>query len=222
MRVIRTSAKCLEGLAYSRTVGPVISGKRHTLWPMGATEVIRTRLTPEIRARVATVTQTEALTEAAWLRRLVLRELQANRTRHQDPQALAARGPCSTCHSSTSRLNVRLRTEDRLLLHERAAARGMAAATYVSVLVRVHLRAIIPLPKYELLALKHTVSELGAIGRNLNQIARAANVGSPIAGVGRDEFKAILKVCEALRDHTKGLIKVNTASWAAGHAEAED
>ena len=25
-----------------------------------------------------------------------------------------------------------------------------------------------------------------------------------------------------LRDHTKGLIKVNTASWAAGHAEAED
>ena len=25
--------------------------------------------------------------------------------------------------------------------------------------------------------------------------------------------------CEALRDHTKGLIKANTASWAMGYAE---
>ena len=188
---------------------------------MGVTEVIKTRLTPEIRARVATVTQTEVLTEAAWLRRLILRELQANHTRHQDPQALTARGPCSTRHGSTSRLNVRLRTEDRLLLRERAAVRGMAAATYVSMLVRSHLRDLAPLPKDELLALKRAVGELGAVGRNLNQIARAANEGSRIAGVGREEFRAILKICEALRDHTKNLIKANTASWATGHAEPE-
>jgi len=118
-----------------------------------------------------------------------------------------------------SRLYLRLRREDRLLLHERAATRGMASATYVSVLVRSHLRAIVPLPKAELAALKQAVSELGAIGRNLNQITRAANQGARIAGPGRDEFKAILKVCEALRDHTKSLIKVNTASWACGYAE---
>lgn len=97
----------------------------------------------------------------------------------------------------------------------------MAAATYVSVLVRSHLRDLAPLPKEELLALKRTVSELGAVGRNLNQIARAVNGGSRIAGVGREEFRAILKVCEALRDHTKNLIKANTASWARGHAEPE-
>jgi len=29
----------------------------------------------------------------------------------------------------------------------------------------------------------------------------------------------MLKICEALRDHTKGLIKANTASWATGYAE---
>jgi hypothetical protein len=27
-------------------------------------------------------------------------------------------------------------------------------------------------------------------------------------------------VCEALRDHTKDLIKANTASWACGYAES--
>jgi mobilization protein NikA len=189
---------------------------------MGATEVIKTRLTPETKARVAEVTQAELLTEANWLRRLILRELQANRTAHRASEMVALRGRRSMRGGPISRLNVRLQTEDRQLLHERAAARGMAAATYVSVLVRAHLRSLAPLPKDELMALKMAVSELGAVGRNLNQIARAANEGSRISGVGRDDFKAILKICEALRDHTKGLIKVNTASWAAGHAESED
>jgi hypothetical protein len=95
----------------------------------------------------------------------------------------------------------------------------MASATYVSVLVRAHLRSLTPLPKDELVALKRAVSELGAIGRNLNQIARAANQGTRVVGVGHNEFGAILKICEALRDHTKSLIKANAASWRSGHAE---
>jgi hypothetical protein len=189
---------------------------------VGATEVIKTRLTPETKARVAEVTQVELLTEAIWLRRLILKELQAKHTAHRASETVVLRGRCSTRRGPVSRLNVRLRTEDRLLLHERAAARGMAAATYVSVLVRAHLRSLAPLPKDELMALKQAVSQLGAVGRNLNQIARAANQGSRISAGGRDDFKAILTICEALRDHTKGLIKANAASWAMGHAEAED
>jgi hypothetical protein len=189
---------------------------------VGATEVIKTRLTPETKARVAAVTQAEMLSEAVWLRRLVLREVHAAQPGHVAADALATRGRCSAHWGASCRLNVRLRTADRLLLHERAAARGMAAATYVSVLVRAHLRSLAPLPKGELMALKRAVGELGAVGRNLNQIARAVNEGSRISSLGRDDFKAILKICEALRDHTKGLIKVNTASWAAGHAESAD
>ena len=189
---------------------------------MGATEVIKTRLTREDKARVSAVTKAELLSESVWLRRLVLRALLAVRSEHAAGEALRARGRCSTHRGAASRLNVRLRTEDRLLLHERAAARGMASATYISVLVRSHLRSLAPLPKEELLALKRAVAELGAVGRNLNQIARAANEGRPIAGIGRDEFRAILKVSEALRDHTKDLIKTNTASWSCGHAEPAD
>src|SRR2546430_13347000 len=41
-----------------------------------------------------------------------------------------------------------------------------------------------PLPKDELAALKHAVGELGAVGRNLNQIARAVNQGARVAGPG--------------------------------------
>ena len=193
---------------------------------MGATEILRTRVTPETKARVAEVTQARLLTESIWLRQLILRELLAvdsgnRRERHADALVQTARGRCSDRRRLGSGLYVRLRQEDRLLLHERAAARGMASATYVSVLVRSHLRSLAPLPKDELVALKRAVSELGAVGRNLNQIVRAANQGAPVGGVGQDEFRAILKICGALRDHTKNLIEANSTSWTSGHAESQ-
>ena len=166
------------------------------------------------------------MTESIWLRQLILRELQVvesedRRAHRGDAPVAAVRGQCSTRRTLGSGLYVRLRQDDRLLLHERAAARGMASATYVSVLVRSHLRSLAPIPKDELIALKQAVSELRAAGRNLNQLACAANGGARVAGVGHDEFRAILKICEALRDHTKALIKSNAASWASGHAETQ-
>jgi hypothetical protein len=97
----------------------------------------------------------------------------------------------------------------------------MPSATYVSVLVRAHLRNLSPLPKDELAALKRSVAELGAIGRNLNQLARAANSGDRVDAPGREDLRAMLKVCEALRDHVKGLIKANVNAWDVGHAESE-
>ena len=174
---------------------------------MTATDILKTRVTPEMKARVVEATQAELLTEAVWLRRLVAKELREGQGNglplHQAIERHAgAGGPCSKHLGRASRLYVRMRREDRLLLHERAAARGMASATYVSVLVRSHLRALTPLPKGELAALKQAVGELGAIGRNLNQITRAVNQGARVTGPGRAEFEAVLKVCEALRDVT--------------------
>ena len=52
----------------------------------------------------------------------------------------------------------------------------MRPATYVSVVIRSHLRQLTPLPKDELLALKRSIGELASIGRNINQIAKAVNV----------------------------------------------
>jgi hypothetical protein len=121
--------------------------------------------------------------------------------------------------SRDARVYVRLAPDDRMLLRERAAARGMAAATYISVLVHSHLRNLAPLPKDELLALKRSVAELSAIGRNLNQIARALNQTGKAAGPGREDLHAMLKVAGALRDHVKALLKANQISWEHGHAQ---
>jgi hypothetical protein len=61
-----------------------------------------------------------------------------------------------------ARRSVRLHPDDRMLLSHRARARGMPSATYVSLLVRSHLRGIAPLPKAEYLALRQSVVRAGA------------------------------------------------------------
>jgi hypothetical protein len=110
---------------------------------------------------------------------------------------------------------IRLRPDDQILLRERAAARGMPPATYVSVLTRAHLRSLAPLPAEELLALKRTIGELGSIGRNLNQIARAANQGQLVTSPGRDDLEAMLRVCGTLRDGLKRVLLANLKSLGA-------
>jgi hypothetical protein len=94
----------------------------------------------------------------------------------------------------------------------------MRAATYVSVLVRSHLRNVTPIPREELAALKGSIAELRAIGRNLNQMARARNQGGE-AAPGRHELHAMLKLAEGLRDHFKALLIANEKSWEQGHGE---
>jgi len=192
---------------------------------MSCTEVLKTRIPPHLKAQAKEIADRELVSEAAWLKGLVLRAIRARHGANGDSGEPCGAGRVRDRGREPRRsgcaraMLVRLRTEDRLLLDARAEARGMRPATYASVLLRAHLRRLTPLPKDELAALKHAVGELSAVGRNLNQIARAVNQGAPVAGPGRDEFRAILKICEALRDHTKGLIKANAASWTLGYAE---
>jgi len=110
--------------------------------------------------------------------------------------------------------SVRLAAEDLRRLQERATARGLASATYVSLLVRSHLSGSAPLPKAEYLALRQSVLELTAIGRNMNQIAKALNQGGNAVPPGRSEVAAMLRVAQRLRDHTKELLSANEVSWA--------
>jgi hypothetical protein len=172
---------------------------------------LKTRVNRETKERFAAVARHQGLSDSALLKRLVDTMLQAGNA--ADGVAIGGQA------GRVSRFSIRLRPDDQILLRERAAARGMPAATYVSVLTRGHLRSLSPLPKEELLALRRTVSELGGIGRNLSRIARAANQGERTSGPSREDLRAILRVCEGLRDHVKGLLSANIKSWEQGYAE---
>jgi hypothetical protein len=180
---------------------------------MAAPPFVAARVTPEIKTLLRVLAEREQITESALVRQLL------EVTLRMSAKEGFPRLDTLEKVSRDTRLSIRLARDDRILLCDRATTRGMPSATYVAVLVRSHLRNLAPLPKDELQALKRSVAELGAIGRNLNQIARAANQGGKPAGPGREDLKAMLRVAEGLRDHVKALLKTNQLSWEQGHAE---
>ena len=173
---------------------------------------IHCRVTSQTKALVEAAARQQGLSESRLIKQLLetlLRITTPTEAPSHQPPSETPRG---------SRLSIRLAADDRTRLADRAQARGLASATYVSLLVRTHLHGAAPLPKAEYLALRESILELSAIGRNLNQIARAANMGQSLPPRSAD-FPAMLRVAEALRDHVKALLKANEVSWR-GHAQA--
>ena len=74
----------------------------------------------------------------------------------------------------------------------------------------------------QLLALRHSIAELRAVGRNLNQMAKALHQDVRATVPGRHELNAMLKVAEGLRDHFKALLRANERCWLQGYAETSD
>ena len=176
--------------------------------------LIACRVTSETKARVRRLAERDGITESALLRQLL--DVVLRTAGPDEPPMLQ---PTDKVNRD-ARLNVRLEPEDSRLLRERARARGMASATYLSYLARSHLRGACPLPKAEYTLLKQSVEELASVGRNLNQIARAMNQGGRPTGPGQAELAAMLKVSGALRDHFRALLDANERSWRTGHAKA--
>jgi hypothetical protein len=172
---------------------------------------LSTWVAAETKQRFSAAASHLGLSESALLRLLVL-QLLAGATEAVGPQI--THDP-----SRDARITVRLVHEDRALLRERAAARAMPASTYVSALVRAHLRSLTPLPERELSALKAMTVELAALGRNLSTTAGLLGGPDQRSGPTREDLFAIVRACEALRDHTRGLMKANLVSWQQGHTD---
>jgi hypothetical protein len=183
---------------------------------MAADAVVRCRVSAETKSLLQNIAAREQVTESAVVRQLL--DTLARTSATQSP-AISKREDTGL---RAERLSIRLAPDDRLLLCDRAAARGMPSATYVAVLVRSHLHRLTPLPGVELDALKRSIAELGAIGRNLNQIARALKAGGRSDGPGRRDLESMLKIAVALRDHFRALLKANETSWERGYDETTD
>ena len=179
---------------------------------MSADQFIGARVSSDTKERLRALADRQQLSESAMLKRLL------DVTLHAADEPGPIRSYANGKALRAARLYVRLQADDQQLLLERATARSMASATYVAVLLRSHLRSLAPLPKDELLALKRTIADLGAVGRNLNQLAKLAHQGNRV-GTAPNDFGAMLKICEGLRDHVKALLKANVISWSVGHAE---
>ncbi len=176
---------------------------------MKADAFIQCRVTPEMKALVRRIAQREQITESALVKQLLDVVLRSS--------VVEQLPPVEERIQRHARLSVRLEPGDRLLLRERATARGLPSATYASVVIRSHLRGVAPLLKQERVLLNQAIGELSATGRNLNQIARGINQGIHVAGPTLDDLRALLRACEGLRNHVSRLLDANLRSWDIGH-----
>ncbi|MEJ0038940.1 MAG: hypothetical protein WDO68_23220 [Gammaproteobacteria bacterium] len=182
---------------------------------MAANPLIAFRVPPETKASLHALAQSRNLTDSALLQKLVEMAL----LQHVGVTQSAVTVPVQQISRGT-RLCVRLRPEDHLLLQERANGRGLAAATYASMLLRAHLHAMSPLPDRELAELKRAVAALGLIGRSLSHVARVADQSGTGSGPSVGDMRAILRALEGLRDHVKALMLANVRAWESRHDEA--
>ena len=182
---------------------------------MAASPCIQCRIDPQLKFRLRALALQQGLTESGLLKGLVIA---AVRIAPANDAGMLAVEPVSP----RARVYVRLRPGDHAMLRERAANRGLPSATYVSMLVRSHLRGVPPLPDRELAELRGSVAALGAVGRNLNVIARVAHQTGRIDGLSNHSLRGILTAFDRLRIHFKALIETNIASWETGHVKKAD
>ena len=117
------------------------------MFDMAARPCIQCRIDPQIKLRLQAAAE-QGLTESAVLKRLVIAAVGMAPANDARVLAVEPIGP-------PARVYVRLRRSDHALLRKRAAGRGLASATYVSMLVRTHLRNVPPLPDRELAELRN-------------------------------------------------------------------
>lgn len=172
-------------------------------------QALITRVSSETKRRVRAASARQLVKPSVWLRRVVADALGPELSAEAEPVPVER-----SIERTTHRLSTRIRPADAALLRVRAAEREMLPSTYVSVLIRSHLRTLSPLPKREVLALRRVVSQLGAITRNLRCTASSDDT----AALGEQDLRAVHRVCQVLREDIKTILKANAAGWVAGGA----
>ena len=174
---------------------------------MSADAFITCRVTAETKALARRLAEQRGVNESALIKQL-LYEAVGSPVPAGKPLTLLNGGG-----RREERLTIRMTGEDRRLLEERAAARGLAPSGYVAMLVRSHVFGRVPLPRAEHAMLRQCVLELTGIGRNLEEIAKVIDETGRATLPGRAEVAAMLKVAVGLRDHFKEILKANDGSW---------
>lgn len=174
---------------------------------MAAEAFIQCRVSNATKRAFRALADRQQLTESVLLKRYI--DLVVQAVTDEQPK------PKGEHPTRDTRLYVRLRLMDQRLLKERAAARGLASATYVSLLVRSHLHGVAPLPREELKGLQKSLQELAAMRRYLLLLVQAAK-GGKLTLPGSNEATALLKMLDGVHARSKSLLAANLKSWNTG------
>lgn len=108
---------------------------------------------------------------------------------------------------------------DEQRLNQYAAERQMKTTNLIRLIIRSWLTREPLMPKHELAAIGITSNQLGALGRNLNQLVKHAHAGNyPLPGELLALLERALHLSQLARKEVGEIVKANIASWENDYA----
>ena len=111
-------------------------------------------------------------------------------------------------------VDVSLSAAEAKALDQLAAEMGWSRLKYLAQLFRVHLSGEPRFSEKEMLELRQVTVQLSALGRNINQVARALNISLDNANQAHAvQWEMMHKVIDLHRKYVKALVKSNLDYW---------
>ena len=175
----------------------------------GPSPVVQTRLKEPLHERFRAEAAARGLTESELLRMAVIRFLDGKPTEPGEVQAEAD-------EAELKRKTVWMPAFLMKAAEERAAKKGMSFSRWVSSLVQSNLMRQPVLSDIEVSTVEASNRELAAIGRNINQIARALNEAYfQTERVRLDRLAELSAQISKTRESISSLIRASRNAWRA-------
>lgn len=167
---------------------------------------IKTQISSEIKTKFQNLAKTKGLTEAEFLRKLVIDAIgEMEEKIGQEPKEL---------NSELDRLTIRLPKFLMGVVKEKAKAKGMVKSRWIKSLVQANLTNHTVMTDNEVLVLRESNRELAAIGSNINQIAKVINQSFYKAeSLKIEKLNEVMNVINNNRKALKELIRVSKDYW---------
>ena len=130
-----------------------------------------THVDTELKQRFQKLSKSKGISESELLRSIVMENLLNNPLNESDKPDLTL----GFEKTETERITVRMPGFLLEAAKEKGKAKGMATSRWIAALVQSNIAKNPVMAEQELITLKATIRELTAIGRNINQMARALN-----------------------------------------------
>lgn len=153
------------------------------------------------------------MTVASVLRTVMGKVVEQNPITTEEPQSAG----------TNADLHLRLNSHENEALWEAARRHGMNRQAYLIGFIRANAHGLPTATPEELTALRECNRQLLHIGRNLNQIARAANGDAPqLPGIAPHVLARLLEQVKATHSATTALAQRTLGRWTRREPEEDD
>lgn len=171
--------------------------------------ILKAEVDHELKVRCARRATVLGLSEAEYLRALVLRDMGAYEVND---------GPVKPDSENASLERITVRVPRFLVpaIRQHGKAKGMVPSRWIAALVQSKLTGEPVMAEAELLALEQSNRELAAIGRNINQIARALNDAFyQTERVRLETLEELGRLIKENRSAVRALVCASQNAWGA-------